>query len=74
MEGLARCGATTAMALAKAGFGTSLCNARRTLKGVELDEHLKQWREGVREELRTNSRGLLHARQTKRAPSLISSN
>jgi len=57
----------TAKALAQAGFGTSLCNARRSLKGTELDNFLVQWREDVREELRTNSRGLLSSRKIKRA-------
>ncbi|KAK7688432.1 hypothetical protein QCA50_007970 [Cerrena zonata] len=58
-QGLNGCGVTTAHGLAKCGFGDSLVKSARNLSEDELEEWLNGWREDVRKELRTNSRGFL---------------
>ena len=57
--GLSRCGPGIAHGLAKCGFGDELLEATQTLTRAELPEFLSRWREGLRNELRTNSRGHL---------------
>ncbi|OCH91322.1 PIN domain-like protein [Obba rivulosa] len=57
--GLMGCGATTAHGLAKCGFGDSLLEAARNLPRDVLPEFLATWREDLRQELRTNSKGHL---------------
>ncbi|THH31387.1 hypothetical protein EUX98_g2810 [Antrodiella citrinella] len=57
--GLTGCGVTIAHGLAKAGFGDSLYEAALTMNRVRLEHFLVDWRDKVREELRTNSRGLI---------------
>ncbi|KZT24920.1 PIN domain-like protein, partial [Neolentinus lepideus HHB14362 ss-1] len=56
--GLARCGMQTAHALARCGFGDSLLEAL-LLPEDELDEFLKNWRQQIRNELKTNSKGYM---------------
>ncbi|KZT05209.1 uncharacterized protein LAESUDRAFT_715015 [Laetiporus sulphureus 93-53] len=58
-EGLPGCGPTIAHGLAKCGFGDTLLQAARTLPREDLPAFLKIWRDDVRAELRTNSRGIL---------------
>ncbi|EMD33019.1 hypothetical protein CERSUDRAFT_19080, partial [Gelatoporia subvermispora B] len=57
--GLAGCGVTTAHALARCGFGDSLFDAARNLPRVLLVDFLVTWREEIRQELRSNSKGYL---------------
>ncbi|EMD35071.1 hypothetical protein CERSUDRAFT_96986 [Gelatoporia subvermispora B] len=57
--GLMGCGATTAHALAKCGFGDSLLEAVHALPRELLSEFLEGWREEIRQELKTNSKGHL---------------
>ncbi|TFY57026.1 hypothetical protein EVJ58_g7276 [Rhodofomes roseus] len=57
--GLAGCGGTIAHGLARCGFGDTLLTAARSLQRSELPSFLRGWREEIRAELRTNSRGIL---------------
>jgi len=57
--GLPKCGVKTAHALARCGFGDSLYQAALTHPRSELQVFLREWREGLRRELRTNSQGHL---------------
>ncbi|KAI9459847.1 hypothetical protein BJY52DRAFT_1148620 [Lactarius psammicola] len=57
--GLARCGTAIAHGLAKCGFGDELLKATQSLTRDELPDFLTTWREDLRSELRTNSRGHL---------------
>ena len=57
--GLPGCGPKTAHALAKCGFGDSLYEAALTNPRRDLLNFLKDWREDLRHELRTNSQGHL---------------
>ena len=57
--GLPGCGPKTAHALAKCGFGDSLYEAALTNPRHDLLNFLKDWREDLRHELRTNSQGHL---------------
>ncbi|KAI0261925.1 PIN domain-like protein, partial [Gloeopeniophorella convolvens] len=57
--GLARCGIGIAHGLAKCGFGDELLEATKILTRDELPAFLDKWRDGLRSELRTNSRGHL---------------
>jgi len=68
--GLARCGVTTAHALAKCGFGDSLFEAGMTLDRDALEDFLASWREEVRDELRTNSKGEVGRKQVALANSI----
>ncbi|EMD30944.1 hypothetical protein CERSUDRAFT_19084, partial [Gelatoporia subvermispora B] len=61
--GLKGCGAAIAHALARSGLGDSLLEAVRTLPRDLLPGFLVQWREWVRQELRTNSKGYLGSRK-----------
>ena len=68
--GLARCGVTTAHALARCGFGDSLLEASMNLDGDTLQDFLASWREEVRDELRTNSKGEIGRKQMALANSI----
>ena len=57
--GLPGCGITTAHALARCGFGDTLHDAATTLPRDALPDFLTSWRQGLREELRTNSQGII---------------
>ena len=57
--GLPGCGITTAHALARCGFGDTLHDAATTLPRDALPDFLTAWRQGLREELRTNSQGII---------------
>ncbi|KAJ7831727.1 hypothetical protein B0H14DRAFT_1180812 [Mycena olivaceomarginata] len=61
--GLAGCGSHIALALAHCGFGDSLLQASENMAEAELEEFLIQWREDLRTELATNSRGFLRSKQ-----------
>ena len=60
--GVSGCGPKVAHGLAKCGFGDTLLSAARTLSREDLQEYLITWKEGLVEELRTNSRGILGRR------------
>ncbi|KAG9311064.1 hypothetical protein JVU11DRAFT_8969 [Chiua virens] len=68
--GLPGCGQKFATGLARAGFGDSLVKAVKELKGARLDAFLDEWRQDIRHELRTNSRGLLPSKKPSLAASL----
>jgi Holliday junction resolvase YEN1 len=51
------CGAKIAIALAKHGFGETLCSAACTLPQIELLQYLSTWRDDVRNFLRTDPIG-----------------
>ena len=61
--GLPRCGPGIAHGLAKCGLGDELLEAAQSLTRDELPEFLTRWREGLRNELRTNSRGHLGSKK-----------
>ncbi|KAH9020156.1 PIN domain-like protein [Lactarius hengduanensis] len=61
--GLARCGTGIAHGLAKCGFGDELLKATQSLTRDELPDFLTTWREDLRGELRTNSRGHLGSKK-----------
>jgi len=61
---------TTAHALARCGFGEELVNAFAVLPDNIFAEYLNQWRDALRSELRTNSRGYLPRKQAKLAASV----
>ncbi|KAH9032774.1 hypothetical protein EDB85DRAFT_2289635 [Lactarius pseudohatsudake] len=61
--GLARCGTGIAHRLAKCGFGDELLKATQSLTRDELPDFLTTWREDLRSELRTNSRGHLGSKK-----------
>ena len=65
--GLPGCGITTAHALACCGFGDSLYEAAITLPREALPGFLTVWRQGLREELKTNSRGIIGRKLVKLA-------
>ena len=55
--GLAGCGVTTAHSLARCGFGDGLYEAAVNLDRKSLEDFLVCWRDELRNELRTNSKG-----------------
>ncbi|KIL64082.1 hypothetical protein M378DRAFT_186825 [Amanita muscaria Koide BX008] len=57
--GLPGCGITTAHALARCGFGDSLLEAATTIPRENLPAFLSTWRQQLRKELHTNSRGII---------------
>ncbi|KAJ3512565.1 hypothetical protein NMY22_g15298 [Coprinellus aureogranulatus] len=57
--GLEGCGMKTAVALAKCGLGDSLLQASITLSEARLPAFLDGWRNELRHEIQTNSRGLI---------------
>ena len=61
--GLTRCGPGIAHGLAKCGLGDELLEAAQSLSRAELPEFLTRWRESLRHELRTNSRGHLGSKK-----------
>jgi len=61
--GLSRCGPGIAHGLAKCGLGDELLEAAQSLPRDELPEFLTRWRESLRNELRTNSRGHLGSKK-----------
>ncbi|KAK2462487.1 hypothetical protein APHAL10511_005457 [Amanita phalloides] len=65
--GLPGCGITIAHALARCGFGDSLYEAATTLPRETLSHFLSSWRQQLREELRTNSRGIIGRKLAKLA-------
>ncbi|KAF8556743.1 hypothetical protein OG21DRAFT_1602064 [Imleria badia] len=68
--GLPGCGQKFATGLARAGFGDSLMKAVKELKGARLDAFLDQWRQDIRNELKTNKSGLLPSKKPSLAASL----
>ncbi|KAF8166162.1 hypothetical protein BJ912DRAFT_246040, partial [Pholiota molesta] len=71
--GITGCGPTTALALAKCGFGDQLLAAHHQLNDAEYEQFLIQWRCTVRRELHTNSRGILPRRQPNVAAAISDS-
>ncbi|TFY70815.1 hypothetical protein EVG20_g2183 [Dentipellis fragilis] len=57
--GLPRCGPNIACGLARCGFGDQLLEAANSFEAHELPAFLDRWRESLRHELRTNSKGHL---------------
>ncbi|KXN86679.1 hypothetical protein AN958_09763 [Leucoagaricus sp. SymC.cos] len=68
--GLERCGIATAHALARCGFGDTLFDAARNLTREDLVAFLDNWRQELRHELKTNSRGLMARKALSLAKSL----
>ncbi|KAF8422836.1 PIN domain-like protein, partial [Boletus edulis BED1] len=68
--GLPGCGQKFATGLARAGFGNSLVKAVKELKGARLDAFLIQWRQDIRNELKTNKSSLLPSKKPSLAASL----
>ncbi|KAJ7776381.1 PIN domain-like protein, partial [Mycena metata] len=62
--GLANCGITTAHALARCGFGDTLLAAVLNMADGELQHFLIGWREELRTELASNSRGFMKSKQS----------
>ncbi|KAJ7629828.1 PIN domain-like protein, partial [Mycena rosella] len=58
-QGIPKCGAKIAHALAKHGAGRDLRQILISFAGVLRDQHLAAWRNGIRTELQTNSSGFL---------------
>ncbi|KAI0255432.1 hypothetical protein BJV78DRAFT_1279225 [Lactifluus subvellereus] len=61
--GVSRCGPGIAHGLAKCGLGDELLEASQSLTRAELADFLTTWRESLRNELRTNSRGHLGSKK-----------
>ncbi|TFY81078.1 hypothetical protein EWM64_g2931 [Hericium alpestre] len=61
--GLPRCGPSIAHGLAKCGFGDQLLEAVRSKPEDQLTRFFDRWREDVRQELRTNSKGHLGSKK-----------
>lgn len=68
-HGLEGCGITTAHALARCGFGDSLYEAVCNPPPEGLSTFLEDWRQQLRHELKTNSRGFL----ARKSPALSKS-
>ncbi|KAF8494852.1 hypothetical protein F5888DRAFT_1713947 [Russula emetica] len=68
--GLPRCGPGIAHGLAKSGLGDELLEAAQSLTRAELSEFLTTWRETLRNELRTNSRGHLGSKKPSLAKTI----
>lgn len=68
--GLPGCGQKFATGLARAGFGDSLLKAVKEFRGARLDAFLDQWRQDVKNELKTNKSGLLPSKKPSLAASL----
>ena len=68
--GLPRCGTGIAHGLAKSGLGDELLEAAQSLTRAELPEFLTTWREALRSELRTNSRGHLGSKRPSLAKTI----
>ncbi|KAJ6548088.1 PIN domain-like protein [Mycena sp. CBHHK59/15] len=66
-RGIFKCGPTIAHALARCGFGRDLRRIVTGLSGDKRDEELLKWRNALKDELKTNSAGLLEKRQPKLA-------
>jgi Holliday junction resolvase YEN1 len=64
-------GPTVAHVLARLGFGRDLVIIMTSRPGQELDDKLAAWRNALREELRTNSRGGLGKRCPKLAEKIV---
>lgn len=67
--GLSRCGTKTAHGLARCGFGDTLYTAAKNLSRERLPAFFDNWRNELRHELRTNSRGLIG----RKSPTLANS-
>ncbi|KAF9526067.1 hypothetical protein CPB83DRAFT_506722 [Crepidotus variabilis] len=68
--GLMRCGVTTAAALARCGFGDTLYEAAMNLERDVLLDFLVMWREELKQELKTNSKGEIGRKQAALAKSI----
>ena len=68
--GLPRCGPGIAHGLAKSGLGDELLEAAQSLARTELPDFLATWRESLRSELRTNSRGHLGSKKPSLAKAI----
>jgi hypothetical protein len=73
LAGLTNCGPRIAHGLAKCGFGDNLLKAAQTLPRNELPDFLTMWREDLRDELRTNSRGHLSSKKPSLAKAVLDS-
>ncbi|KAJ7263203.1 PIN domain-like protein [Mycena haematopus] len=69
--GIPGVGPTIAHALALLGFGRDLVHIVQSFVGAQLDQQLLRWRNAVREELCTNSRGRLGQRRPKLAKKIL---
>ncbi|KZV62574.1 hypothetical protein PENSPDRAFT_692391 [Peniophora sp. CONT] len=66
-DGVKGCGMKTAHGLARCGFGDELLDAVDTRSRDDLPAFLADWRTRIREELKTNSRGMFDKRMLKLA-------
>ncbi|VDB85331.1 unnamed protein product [Peniophora sp. CBMAI 1063] len=66
-EGVKGCGMKTAHGLAQCGFGDELFDAVQTRSRDDLPAFLVGWNSRLREELKTNSKGMLDKRMLKLA-------
>ncbi|KAL5478675.1 hypothetical protein ACEPAI_1952 [Sanghuangporus weigelae] len=69
-DGIEGCGTTVAHALARCGFGEKLLDAARELSRPRLQAFLDGWRNEIRSELRSNSRGFMNTKKLKLAKDL----
>ena len=64
------CGPSTALALARCGFGDTLLKAAETLHGKAFEDFLSTWRQKIQQELTCNSQSFLTSRQPEIAAQL----
>ncbi|KAJ7620670.1 PIN domain-like protein [Mycena rosella] len=70
--GLQKCGIKIALGLIRCGFGDTLLAAAQTLSREALPDFVATWREEIRSELATNSRGYLPGKYRALAGSIPS--
>ncbi|KAJ7661717.1 PIN domain-like protein, partial [Mycena rosella] len=70
--GLQKCGIKIALGLVRCGFGDTLLAAAQTLSREALPDFFATWREEIRSELATNSRGYLPGKYRALAGSIPS--
>ncbi|EGN94841.1 hypothetical protein SERLA73DRAFT_30636, partial [Serpula lacrymans var. lacrymans S7.3] len=68
--GVTGCGRLIAAGLARCGFGDTLLKASQELSRDELPGFLSTWRDDIRQELRTNSKGLIGSKKPALAKKL----
>jgi hypothetical protein len=69
-SGVPNCGPSTALALARCGFGDTLLKAVKTLHGKAFEDFISTWRQKIRQELTDNSQLFLTSRQPNIAAQL----
>ncbi|KAF7367503.1 hypothetical protein MSAN_00813200 [Mycena sanguinolenta] len=69
-SGMTGCGPNIAKGLVRYGFGRSLYEAAKNLSRDELEDFLPNWRNEIRHELRTDSKGYIGSKRRALASSL----